>query len=121
MDDKENRATGNYAVNPAQLARALGNISAKLGEKRAHPEHSNYRYENHSKFKMQKVKDTNPLETGQTAACTKYTPLMKRDESPVHFSSNISKLFEPVSTSNYFCFQQHVNVDPFDDGRERRL
>ena len=70
---------------------------------------------------MQKVKDTNPLETGQTAACTKYTPLMKRDESPVHFSSNMSKLFEPASTSNNFFFQQHDNVDPFDDGKDRRL
>ena len=55
MDDKENRATGNYAVDPAQLARALGNLSYKLGEKRAHPEYSNIRFENPAKFKMQKV------------------------------------------------------------------
>ena len=55
MDDKENRATCNYAVNPAQLARALGNLSSKLGEKRAHQEYSNYRFENPAKFKMQKV------------------------------------------------------------------
>lgn len=69
---------------------------------------------------MQKVKETNPLETGPTAACTKYTPLMQRDESPVHFSHNMSKFLEPASTSENFCFQ-HNNVDPFDDGRDRRL